>query len=152
MNKEIENIQPDIRHEVGKAILNNLNKYLGQGLEETVSQAQTEAFLKAVEALPEGKFKKLVSKLEGFQRFTAKTNEIVYSIQDHSWKIFKPLVVWNAPLAVAIPDRPFSKLIVKASKLGGKLTENTIKVSVQGIEKIKQKLNKKKGSTPSISE
>jgi hypothetical protein len=134
--------QGDIKKSIGESITKSVGEFLEKDSDTTVSQAQMEAFARVVNALPEGKFKKLVGRLENPQRISSKFNEHFNRLQDDTWKIVKPFVVVGAPLVAAIPKEPFKKFAIKSSRLGGFLGEKIVKTSVEQSENIKIKLQK----------
>ncbi len=113
-------------------------EYLETDAEVTVSEAQMEAYRQVVDALPEGKLKLIAERLKGVQGVSSKFNEIMLGIQDTSWKIAKPIVTLRAPLAGVVPSEPFSKVAIKAAKLGGLLGVKVVTAGVAGGEKVKQ--------------
>lgn len=142
MTKEIQGLELDIKQHIGKSLLGEAGKYLET--DQSVSEAQIEAFKETIESLPEGELKKLISRLEKVQEIGAKASEAYLNVQDHAWKLAKPLISLGFPLAAFIPDKPFSKLSIKGAKFGAKVTKGSIKVTVDGLDKIKQKLKKGK--------
>lgn len=143
MPKENLSLIPDVKHEVGKSLLNKVRGFFDQEEGVSVSDAQVDAFNNIVESLPEGEFKEFMAKLENLQGKSAKINEFMFKSQDHVWRVIKPFVVMSAPLTSVVPDKPFSKLAIKGAKLSSKAGEKIIKAGVSGFNKIKEKFSKK---------
>lgn len=122
------------------SLVQSLGEYLSGEPEMSVSEAQIQAYQKLIEALPEGRLKELGEKLKGVQRFTSKSNEFVANIQDKAWQIYKPILVREAPVALAIPGNLFTKIAVKSSKAGGIAGEWLVKGVVKNTEKVKNKV------------
>jgi len=140
----------DIKENIGKSIVDAVGNFLEKDSEHTVSQTQMEAFVRILNALPDGKFKELVRQFEGPQKISSKFIEAISRVQDEAWKIVKPFVVLNAPLVTSIPKEPFRKLAIKSSQLGGFLGEKVIKTGVEQTECIKneiQKIKRRKKTT-----
>jgi hypothetical protein len=129
----------EIKKHLGDSVAKAIEKYF-EDTNTTVSRAQMEAFARVVSALPDGKFKELVGKLEGPQKITSKVNEAINRAQDESWKIVKPFVALSAPMVMAIPKEPFRKLAIKSLRLGGFLGEKVVKTTVEQSENIKNKV------------
>lgn len=132
----------ELKKNVGESIAKTINDFLEKDSDVTVSQAQMEAFVRMVEAFPEGKFKEFVAQFESLQKTSSKLNELVYGVQDGTWKVIKPLIALSAPMVVAIPNDPFRKLAIKSSRLGGALGEKVIETAVKQTENIKKKIQK----------
>ena len=136
--------QEDAKKEIRESIAKTVSDFLEKDSDTTVSQAQVEAFQRMVNALPDGKFKEFVNRLEGPQKTSSKLSELIYDAQDGAWKIIKPFIVLGAPAVAAIPKDPFRKLAIKSSRLGGFLGEKVVKTTVEQTENIKNKIQKLK--------
>jgi hypothetical protein len=132
----------EIKNNIKESLAKSAADFLNQESDITVSQAQREAFGRVVDAIPDGKFKDIVAKLEGMQKVSSKVNEFIYGVQDKSWNIAKPLVSLRSPLLAFIPKDPFSKLAIKSSKAGGAFGEKVIKSTISGADKLKIKVRK----------
>lgn len=139
---EIPGSKFDIKQHLGKSLLGTAGKYLKT--DQTVSEVQMEAFRQTLRSLPEGKIKDFISKMEGLQEAGAKTNEVYLNIQDQAWRLAKPLIVAGFPLAALIPDKPLSKITIKATKLGSNFAKRAIDVSTKGLVNLKHRVEKKK--------
>lgn len=126
------------------SLAQSLGEYLSGEPEMSVSEAQIQAYEKLINALPEGRLKDVAEKLKGVQRFASRTNETVAKIQDKAWQIYKPFLVREAPVALAIPGNLFTKIAVKSSKAGGVAGEWVVKGVVKGTESVKKKIQDRK--------
>lgn len=139
MSKEFQ-IEPgkDVRTQLRDYTVGRLAEYLETDADTTVSEAQMEAYRQVVDALPDGKIKLLAEKLKGVQGVSSKFNELMLGVQDKSWKLAKPIVTLRAPLAGVVPSEPFSKVAIKAAKLGGLLGVKVVTSAVAGGEAVKE--------------
>ena len=145
MSKESEIVPSkiDFKKHITTTLLNASDEFLQEGFDETsVSAAQMDAYKRAVDALPEGKFKELAEKLKNVQKVASKLNEGVIGFQDVTWKLLKPLLSLETPMIALIPDKPFAKVSVKMAKLGGTIGENAVKTGIKASDKLKSVIKK----------
>lgn len=125
---------------VGSLAVKKIGEFLDKDSDTTVSEAQLAAFRRIADALPEGRFKEFVNRFEKTQEISSKLNELMINVQDQTWKIARPFVAIGAPITMAIPKDPFSKLSIKGSRLGAALGEKVIKTTVEQTEKVVAKV------------
>lgn len=138
----------ELKSHLANTLLAAGDRYLQEGIDKnsTVAKAQIEAFKLSLNSLPEGKLKEFISKLAPVQEFASKLNEGMTTVQDTGLKVLKRILVFEAPLAGLIPDKPFSKIAIKTANLGGKVGETIVKKGVEAASKIKSRIPKKRSN------
>jgi hypothetical protein len=128
--------EQDFGRNLAEAMLTKLVDWMDKQPVGSVSEAHQKAFVGIVEALPEGKVKGWVAKLEQHNKFFGKVSEKVMQVQDAVWKIAKSVLVEESPIVATIPDNVFSQFEARQVEMRGRGWKWLVETAGPGVDNV----------------